>query len=191
MYATPSLQGKPLQSLHLTEDGVPAFVPECTSFIKKFAKTVGVFRINGNKYYIEELYHVLNHKEVAIPPCCQVHDVSGFLKNWLMNIPEPILIPEVFNQYYVELREESIYDVIKNLPQINRKCLAYIFSAINEVFINAHVNQMSMANISTCFQTCLTQDSTRFHNHVPFPKIFQPCVKILNETGSDFDIPDM
>lgn len=190
MYSTPSLQGKPINSLHMTEDGVPTFLPEATNYIKKFAKTVGVFRINGNKTFIEDMYHALNHKEVAIPPCCQVHDVSGFLKNWLMTIPEPILVPDVFNLYFIESDESTIRNVLKNLPPLNRKILAYIFSAINEVFINASVNQMSMANISTCFQTCLTQDSPRFLTHVPFPKIFHPCVKMLNETGTDFIIPE-
>ena len=182
-----SLQGCPLQTLNLTDDGVPTFIPVITSFIKQFPSTVGVFRVNGNKSYIDDFYILFNHKQCAVPPCCMVHDVAGFLKNWLMTLPEPILIPSVFNEYFEEDVEPTVDQVLIHLPDINRKILAYLFSCINVIYQNANQNQMNMANISTCFQTCLTQDSTLFKTHVPFRFFFLRAVTLLNETETDFN----
>ena len=182
-----TLRGCPLQSLYLTEDGVPTFIPVVCNYIKQFSNTEGVFRVNGNKSYIEDLYLVFNHALCAVPPCCNVHDISGFLKNWLMTLPEPILIPSIFNDYFKEDDEHSVDLVLKNLPDINRKVFAYLFSCINEVYQNAARNHMNMANISTCFQTCLTQDSTQFKTHVPFRFFFLRGAHLLNETSTDFD----
>ena len=182
-----SLHGCPLASLYKTEDGVPTFIPSLCSYIKHFSSTVGIFRVNGNKSIIDDLYVLLNHKHCAVPPCCQVHDVAGFIKNWLMTLPEPILLPTAFNKYFQEDNEKSVDEVLKHLPDINRKVLAYIFDCIDSIYQNASKNQMNMANISTCFQTCLTQDSPDFKTHVPFRFFFIRATSCLNEEKNDFD----
>ena len=181
-----SLQSQPIDSLYLTEDGVPTFIPVACEYICKLAKTQGVFRINGNKNSIQKLYQIFNHPQCAVPPCCLVHDIAGFIKNWLVTLTEPIIVPSVFNQYFNENDEKSADEVFIHLPDINRKCLAYILNAINEVYKNSNYNQMTMGNISTCFQMCLTKDSSEFRAHVPFKTFFLRAVQLLNDTKTDF-----
>jgi len=182
-----SLIGCSLDSLHLDENLVPTFIPVVQEFISKFSSTVGVFRVSGNHKIISELHVLLNFKECSIPPCASVHDVAGFLKSWLKSLPEPLITPAVFNEFFIPDNEESVKEVISRLYITNRRVLAYVFRIIYDVYEKSSINQMTIPNISTCFQTSLTQESNGLEKHLPFKFFLLNSIQFLNPDGYDFN----
>ena len=175
-----------IESLYLTNEGVPTFLPIVCNYIKKFKTTVGVFRVSGNHNMIDELILILNCPECAIPPCASVHDVAGFLKLWLINLPEPIITPQIFNEYFIQDDESSIIKILQNIKPINRKILALIFSTLLCILSNSNLNQMPISNLATCFQTSLTQDFLGLNYHFPFPFFLRTSLLYLNQEETEF-----
>lgn len=67
------------------------------------ASTEGLFRISGNKKRQEELKNILNKHEVLhlddVDCPYNAHDISGILKYFFSELPEPLLTKSCFVCY--------------------------------------------------------------------------------------------
>ncbi|KAH0795647.1 RhoGAP domain containing protein [Histomonas meleagridis] len=179
----------PIEQLLLNDDDLPVFIPVVCEYLMNFSHCVGIFRLCGNHTMVQDLGIIFNLPECAVPPCASVHDVSSFLKQWLRDLPVPLIPPNLLNDIYNPDDEGSIVTLLKNLPVTNRKCLASIFAVIQLVFDQAAVNQMGPANIATCFVGSFLQNSKGLTKHLPFMTFFNSAMMYLNDEGNDFILP--
>ena len=138
---------------------------------------------------VQKLGIVFNMPECAVPPSATVHDVSSFLKQWLRQLPEPLIPPNLINDNYDPSNPNSVIPVLRQMPVTNRKCLASIFAVIYLVLQQKDTNQMGPSNIVTCFVRSLLQESKGLRKFLPFTAFFDKCVEYLNDLGDDFNLP--
>lgn len=182
-----SLIGKPISHLFLDENNVPTFIPPCCNFIKLLYKSQGIFRVPGDQKMVDELTAILNYPETAIPPSASVHDVASFLKLWMISLPEPLIVPSVFNKYFGSDNDPaSVLNVLWHLPEPNRKIFAYLVSMLKVVIDNSSFNQMTISNLALCFGNSLTQSTNGLARALPFTFFFNTSCSLLNESQSDF-----
>lgn len=181
-----SLFNLPIKETPINEDMVPTFIPHICNFIEEFVSTVGIFRCSGNYTLLKEMSVVFNCMDVAIPPCASVHDVANFLKKWLMELPEPLLTPSIYNSRFRPNDAESIRSILSDLHVINRKTYAYVIYIFDLVLKNSTQNQMSLYNLTSCFLPSLTQQTKDLHFGFPFPFIYKICYYLLNDDHNDF-----
>ena len=183
--------GKPLDKLYMGESGAPVLLEAVFDDIGKNIKTEGIFRKTGNRNTVNELGVLLSMPSCCIPPSASVHDTISFLKKWLLELPEPLISPQLINEYYDKNNPKSISKIIKELPEVNRKSLFLIVSILLLVLNNAEYNKMNMPNLTTCFQTPLFKNNEGLREGIPFSTFLEHCSTIINqETFADFKIDD-
>lgn len=182
----PTLFKMSIDQLLLNDDDLPVFIPVICEFLMNFSNSVGIFRLCGNHAMIQDLGVIFNLPECAVPPCASVYDVSSFMKQWLRDLPEPLVSPDLLNELYEPDNDDSIVTLLRNLPKTNRKCLASIFAVIQLVIDQSSVNQMAPANIVTCFVSSFLQNSKGLKRHIPFLRFFNATMKYINDNGDDF-----
>ena len=179
----PSLYGMQLNDLVLDEKyNVPTFLPIVCDYIKRFAATEGVFRKCGRKTLVNMLGILFNWREVAVPPCANVLDIAGFLKEWLRALPDPLVDRAVLKERYNPDVEESVVDFLRGLPMLNRKCLAFVFSTLIEFRKFVNQNRMEDPSIGICLGSCFTRET------FPLIEILLRSERYLNSEGSDFNL---
>lgn len=179
-----------IKQLHVNNSGVPTFLPQCCSFIKRHSKTEGIFRVNGSKKMEEILSSIFQYRDCCVPPCAQVHDITCFLKTWLRTLPVPLISPDLYNNTYKKNDRASILKLIENLPSANRQILAYILDVLKSVLNDSNSNKMSFSNLDTCFSTCLSQNNKDLKIGFDFAFLYDTLVIYLNNEGSDFQFLD-
>lgn len=186
--SVPTLFKVPITDL-LKNNNLPVFIPIVTDFLMSFSGVVGIFRLCGNYTMVQDLGIIFNLPECAVPPCASVHDVASFIKQWLRDLPEPLIPPDLINNVFNPQDPLTAISLLRQLPEINRKCLASLFAVLSLVLAQKSKNQMGPANIATCFVGSLTQDSKGLTKHFAFTLFFDTCVPYLNEDGNDFIFP--
>ena len=161
-YEICSLIGKPIEELILNSEGVPTFIPPVCEYLRLLAKAQGIFRVPGNQQMVDDLGILFNLPKCSVPPSATVHDVASFLKKWMISLPVPLISPPIFNEYFSSTSQTdpdplSIFNILMHLPEIQRKCLAYLFSTVKVILDNEKYNQMSMSNLALCVGNSLTQ----------------------------------
>jgi hypothetical protein len=184
----PTLFGMPIDQLLLNSSGVPIFLPMVCNYITQFSETVGLFRRSGSHRLVQELGVIFNLPECAIPPCASVHDMASFLKQWLRDLPDPLISPDILNEMYDVSSEDSVGDVLSSLPDPNRKCLAIISNTLIAVLRKESVNQMGYGNLNTCFAGSLCQNQKGLRKAMPVMKFLESCHAKLNAEKTDFDL---
>lgn len=176
----------PLDDLLLDDRGIPTFLPVVCDYLMNFSGTVGIFRLCGDHTIVQALGTAFNFPQCAVPPCASVHDVSSFLKQWLRDLPTPLIPPSLVNSQYDPSDDSTVASLLRALPPANRRCLALIFAVIQLVLDQSAVNQMAPANIATCFAGSLLQNSKGLTRHFPFARFFTAAMQHINAAGDDF-----
>jgi hypothetical protein len=112
--------------------------------------------------------------------------MASFLKQWLRDLPDPLISPDILNEVYDTAIDDSTVDVLSSLPGANRKCLAIICDAVITVLRNEAVNQMGHANLNTCFAGSLCQNQKGLHKAMPVLKFLENCHGKLCADKNDF-----
>lgn len=178
-----------LDELPLTADRtVPSFIPVVRDFINKRSTNEGIFRRCGNHNLIQELGVVFAAPSCAVPPSSTVFEVSGFLKQWLNALPEPLITPSIVSIYLKPNSTDprSAVETLKHLKPLNRRTVAYIFSIMKAILNDCDKNKMHFANIQSCFITSLTQSQKGKYAPYPFSLLYRVGSLLLNDSETDF-----
>lgn len=145
----------------------PDIVCDCISYIKAGIGAEGIFRIPGNRTNVEVISksydknekHILNSRDDI-----DIHDVCSTLKYYFNTLPEP-LIPyscyEELESYFDNDRtdaqgeERIIISIINKIPDPYIGVLGLLLNFLHDVARNHKSNQMTSANIATCFAPVL------------------------------------
>jgi hypothetical protein len=114
------------------------------------------------------------------------HDVASFLKQWLRDLPEPIIPPAIINAHYNPQNPSCIASMLTAVPAQNRKILAQIIAVVGRVAQFEALNQMTPANITTCFASSFTQSAKGLSIPFDFFVFVQGAHQSLNQDGTDF-----
>eukprot|EP01125_Pyxidicula_operculata_P015512 TRINITY_DN526_c0_g1_i1.p1 TRINITY_DN526_c0_g1~~TRINITY_DN526_c0_g1_i1.p1 ORF type:complete len:375 (+),score=105.79 TRINITY_DN526_c0_g1_i1:55-1125(+) len=164
--------------------------------------TIGLFRIPGSQddiLYYKKLFD--EGRQVTLnPTTCSVHDVAGLLKEFIRNLPEPI-IPNVYNsqvQFIVEQYKKipspneqqqnillnQLLEIVSNLPTENYTIFKILILLMSQIVSKSDVNKMNVDNIIKCivpttrcypalFFYTLNNTEYFFGDNSPTPSSFQ------------------
>uniref|UniRef100_A0A803SMU6 Rho GTPase-activating protein 29 n=1 Tax=Anolis carolinensis TaxID=28377 RepID=A0A803SMU6_ANOCA len=96
------------QAAKNTPDGIPFIIKKCTSEIENRALNVkGIYRVNGAKSRVEKLCQAFeNGKDLVELSELYAHDISNVLKLYLRQLPEPLILFRLYNEF-IGLAKES------------------------------------------------------------------------------------
>ncbi|XP_075472557.1 rho GTPase-activating protein 29 isoform X3 [Ascaphus truei] len=171
------------QTAKNTPDGIPFIIKKCTSEIESRALTMkGIYRVNGAKSRVEKLCQAFeNGKDLVELSDLFAHDISNVLKLYLRQLPEPLILFRLYNEF-IGLAKESqhineevdakphsptlkrqlscvelnrviikIRDLLKQLPEPNYNTLQYLVGHLYRVTEEMEENKMSASNLGIIF----------------------------------------
>ncbi|KAM4050321.1 protein FAM13A isoform 2-T2 [Anomaloglossus baeobatrachus] len=156
--------GVPLKDLHkegLIMNGVPAVVWSVVEYLRSEGMTQeGLFRINGNVKVVEQLrVKYENGEQVTLSEDGDVHSAASLLKLFLREMPDGVISTAMlprFIQIYQESgcdahRENSLKELIKELPDTHYTLLKYLCHFLTQMVQHHSENKMNVYNLATVF----------------------------------------
>ncbi|KAM9252226.1 LOW QUALITY PROTEIN: rho GTPase-activating protein 9 [Cariama cristata] len=159
---------------------VPRFVRLCVEAVEKRGLDIdGIYRVNGNLSVIQKLRFAVDRERavtsdgryvfpeqlcqeerlsLADPEWSDVHVVTGALKLFFRELPEPLVPYSLFDPFIeaVKLPDpqeqvERVAELVQSLPPANYATLHYLLAHLCRVMERADVNRMTCQNIGIVF----------------------------------------
>uniref|UniRef100_A0A4W5N227 Rac GTPase-activating protein 1 n=1 Tax=Hucho hucho TaxID=62062 RepID=A0A4W5N227_9TELE len=140
---------------------IPALVVHCVKEIEhRGLNETGLYRVSGEGRTVKELKErFLRGRTVpALAKVDDIHCVTGLLKDFLRNLPEPLLTFRLNRAFMVaaEIQDDDnslalIYQTISELPQPNRDTLAYLAIHLQRVAQCVLDTKMDVTNLARVF----------------------------------------
>eukprot|EP01118_Nematostelium_gracile_P011961 TRINITY_DN4314_c0_g2_i1.p1 TRINITY_DN4314_c0_g2~~TRINITY_DN4314_c0_g2_i1.p1 ORF type:complete len:766 (-),score=242.13 TRINITY_DN4314_c0_g2_i1:1027-3177(-) len=159
-YTDTNIFGAPIHKVCPPGTFVPEVIDQCAKYIQEKAlDTVGIFRLSGSAVSINEYKKAINRGEkIDLSKESDPHAVSGLLKLYFRELPEPILTFQYYDQFIAaqcipnqNLRVRYLKNLIQALPKINLEVLRVLFSLLVKVQEHSAVNKMGIPNLATVF----------------------------------------
>ncbi|XP_043362492.1 rho GTPase-activating protein 9 isoform X3 [Dermochelys coriacea] len=162
-------------------DMVPRFVRLCVEAVEKRAglDADGIYRVSGNLAVIQKLRFAVDRERavtsdgryvfpeqpcqgerlsLADPEWDDVHVVTGALKLFFRELPEPLVPFNLFNAFVAAVklpagaeRVQRLAELVQSLPPPNYATLRYILAHLRKVMEYADANRMTRQNIGIVF----------------------------------------
>ncbi|XP_053868176.1 rho GTPase-activating protein 9 isoform X3 [Malaclemys terrapin pileata] len=162
------------------KDMVPRFVRLCVEAVEKRGLDAdGIYRVSGNLAVIQKLRFAVDRERavtsdgryvfpeqpcqeerlsLADPEWDDVHVVTGALKLFFRELPEPLVPFALFDAFVgaVKLpaygeRVQRLAELVQSLPPPNYATLRYILAHLRKVMEHADANRMTRQNIGIVF----------------------------------------
>ncbi|XP_074021047.1 rho GTPase-activating protein 9 [Numenius arquata] len=159
---------------------VPRFVRLCVEAVEERGLDVdGIYRVNGNLSVIQKLRFAVDRERavtsdgryvfpeqpcqeerlsLADPEWSDVHVVTGALKLFFRELPEPLVPYRLFDSFIeaVKLPDpqeqvERVAELVQTLPPPNYATLRYLLAHLCRVMERVDVNRMTRQNIGIVF----------------------------------------
>ncbi|XP_044850923.1 rho GTPase-activating protein 9 isoform X5 [Mauremys mutica] len=161
-------------------DTVPRFVRLCVEAVEKRGLDVdGIYRVSGNLAVIQKLRFAVDRERavtsdgryvfpeqpcqeerlsLADPEWDDVHVVTGALKLFFRELPEPLVPFALFDAFVAAVklpaygeRVQRLAELVQSLPPPNYATLRYILRHLRKVMEYADANRMTRQNIGIVF----------------------------------------
>lgn len=149
---------------------VPRVVDSCCQHIEKYGlHTVGIFRVGSSKKRVRQLREEFDRGiDVQLDEEYSVHDVAALLKEFLRDLPDPLLTKELYTAFINttlldSYEQQSVVQLlIYLLPACNSDTLHRLLEFLSTVADHAHDqqdkdgqeitgNKMTALNLATIF----------------------------------------
>jgi hypothetical protein len=138
---------------------IPVFVEKAVSFLSGHLNAEGLFRLSGQGSIVEQYRAALDGgQEIEFDTVTDPHVVTGLLKMWFRELPEPILTWDLYEPFVQALAEKNEFNrltyvrtLLLQLPPTNRYVLQHLFKFLRQVATNSNVNKMASKNLSIVF----------------------------------------
>uniref|UniRef100_A0AAQ6A8Q4 Rho-GAP domain-containing protein n=1 Tax=Amphiprion ocellaris TaxID=80972 RepID=A0AAQ6A8Q4_AMPOC len=162
---------------------VPHVVRCCVEEVERRGlDEVGIYRVSGTTSDISMLKSAFNsnlREAVSRLRSAEVNAVSGVLKLYFRELPEPLIPTELFQSLARALdiqdlnsRLVSMLSLLQSCPDANRHTFLYLLHHLQRVSERQDVNKMSLLNLATVFG----------------PSLVRPPVAGLGHNGPTVDI---
>ncbi|KAL6118544.1 uncharacterized protein ACO6RY_03330 [Pungitius sinensis] len=153
---------------------VPHVVRCCVEEVERRGlDEVGLYRVSGDNSDICALKNAFNsdlRDAVTKMRSADVNVVSGVLKLFFRELPEPLMPTEMFPSLAqtleiqdMDLRLVSMLSVLQACPQPNRHTFLYLLHHLQRVSEKQDVNRMSLMNLATVFGPSLLRTPMEGH----------------------------
>uniref|UniRef100_A0A8D0H190 Myosin IXB n=1 Tax=Sphenodon punctatus TaxID=8508 RepID=A0A8D0H190_SPHPU len=153
-----------VSSLTSEKNSVPVVMEKLLEYVEMHGLyTEGIYRKSGSANRMRELKQSLQADPSSVKlENYPIHTISGILKQWLRELPEPLMSFTQYNDFLraVELpgKQEqlcAIYSVLEQLPQANHNTLERLIFHLVKVALVEAVNRMSPNALAIVFAPCL------------------------------------
>uniref|UniRef100_A0A087YES5 Rho GTPase activating protein 27 n=1 Tax=Poecilia formosa TaxID=48698 RepID=A0A087YES5_POEFO len=174
---------------------VPSFVDKCIKAVERRGLDIdGLYRVSGNLAVIQKLRFKADHAEELDLEDGQwedVHVITGALKLFFRELPEPLFPFSHFNEFVTAIRNPDynsklshIYELVKSLPPVNHDTMKLLFGHLqsDRVIEYGEDNRMTVQNVAIVFGPTLLRPETETAN-ITMHMVFQNQIVefILNE----------
>ncbi|KAK4689393.1 Rho GTPase-activating protein RGD1, partial [Tremellales sp. Uapishka_1] len=150
----------------LLRDGteVPKVVEKCAEAIEAYGlESTGIYRLSGTTSKVQALKGALDRDIDSVDVLSEdwsadINVVSGALKLWFRELPEPLLTYGLYNGFIEAARYENdrlrhirLHEQVNELPDPNYATLKFFMGHLDRVRRKNEVNQMSVSNLSIVF----------------------------------------
>ncbi|XP_074836111.1 rho GTPase-activating protein 9 isoform X2 [Carettochelys insculpta] len=161
-------------------DTVPRFVRLCVQAVEERGLDVdGIYRVSGNLAVIQKLRFAVDRERAVTSdgryvfpqPLCQeerltladpewddVHVVTGALKLFFRELPEPLVPFDLFHAFVAAVKlptyaeqVQRLAELVQSLPPPNYATLRYLLAHLRKVMEHADANRMTRQNIGIVF----------------------------------------
>jgi hypothetical protein len=152
--------GAPIEKVTPPGSEVPYIVEHAIKVLEaKSLEVEGVFRLSGSQNLIDKLKAEFNAgKQVDLSTVADPHTVTGVLKLYFRELPEPLMTYDLYESFVAAQQERDpnkriryIRHLISSLPQVNRSTLKYLIGFLARVEKFSDVNKMAVHNLATVF----------------------------------------
>jgi len=150
--------GCPLEDhLRIQEREIAFVLEECVTFLYREAMDVqGLFRLAGSAVKIRKLTAEFDAGLVDLTEFeSDVHIVTGALKQYLRELPEPLMTSNLYNEWIQAsaiqengTKLQAYWSIVEKMPQTYKANLRYLIKFLGKLSENSEVNKMSASNIA-------------------------------------------
>ncbi|XP_056894790.1 rho GTPase-activating protein 27-like isoform X1 [Takifugu flavidus] len=171
---------------------VPRFVEKCIKAVEKRGLDIdGLYRVSGNLAVIQKLRYKADHEELDLEDgqWGDVHVITGALKLFFRELPEPLFPFSHFNKFVAAIRIPDynkklscIYELVNSLPSANHDTMKLLFGHLRRVIQYGDDNRMTVQNVAIVFGPTLLRPEMESQN-IALHMVFQNQIVefILNE----------
>ncbi|KAJ8736874.1 hypothetical protein PYW07_000145 [Mythimna separata] len=151
--------GAHIHHQQLTKEDVPAIVDKCLSFIYAHGSlSEGIYRRAGSSSVLSELLARFRRDAWSVQLSStqhSEHDVTGVLKRFFRDLPEPLVPQEKHKDLIaaLELKDETAryheyHRIMSSLPLVARNTARKLFAHLHFLHSMAHANKMGAENLA-------------------------------------------
>ncbi|XP_015243647.1 PREDICTED: rho GTPase-activating protein 27-like [Cyprinodon variegatus] len=171
---------------------VPSFVEKCVKAVERRGLDIdGLYRVSGNLAVIQKLRFKADHEELDLEDGQweDVHVITGALKLFFRELPEPLFPYSHFNSFIAAIRIADyntklshIFELVRSLPPANHDTMKLLFGHLQRVIQYGESNRMTVQNVAIVFGPTLLRPETETAN-ITMHMVFQNQIVefILNE----------
>uniref|UniRef100_A0A4W5KUF0 Rho-GAP domain-containing protein n=1 Tax=Hucho hucho TaxID=62062 RepID=A0A4W5KUF0_9TELE len=162
---------------------VPHVVRCCVEEVERRGmEEVGIYRLSAATSDMNNLKTAFNtnlREAVSRLRCVDVNAVSGILKLYFRELPEPLIPTELFQSFTKALdipdlssRSVSMLSLLQSCPLVNQNTFLFLLHHLKRVSDRQDVNKMPLMNLATVFG----------------PSLLRPPVAVLGQSSPPVDI---
>ncbi|KAK2110966.1 Rho GTPase-activating protein 27 [Saguinus oedipus] len=162
----------------------------------------GLYRISGNLATIQKLRYKVDHDErldLDDGRWEDVHVITGALKLFFRELPEPLFPFSHFRQFIAAIsehlgqdqaqRSRCVRDLVRSLPAPNHDTLRLLFQHLCRVIEHGEQNRMSVQSVAIVFGPTLLRPEVE-ETSMPMTMVFQnQVVELILQQCSDIFLP--
>ncbi|XP_075982418.1 rho GTPase activating protein at 102A isoform X2 [Anticarsia gemmatalis] len=171
---------------------VPALVSACLAHLRRHGMhTLGLFRVSASKKRVRQLREEWERsQEAAIDAAVCPHDVATLLKEFLRDLPDPLLCRDLYSAFLhtqkIDNRRfqwEALRLIVQLLPAAHRDTLNALLSFLAQLAAHAEDdrepgNKMDAANLATIFAPNILHRSKP--NEAPSAELLSERADVIN-----------
>eukprot|EP00954_Amorphochlora_amoebiformis_P003619 279963-Amorphochlora_amoeboformis.AAC.1 len=139
------------------KQGLPAVIVDCVTVLRtKHLLHEGLFRIPGNNTNIIALKQRYDYGGQVDLNGETANDVSGLLKLYLRDMPEPLFPWEFYDEFLNAFERKSVDGgqairyIVSSIPEPRRRLIKYLFEYLFLLSLNSSVHKMAPRNLAIC-----------------------------------------
>lgn len=140
---------------------VPSFVEKCIKAVENRGLDIdGLYRVSGNLAVIQKLRFKADHEALDLEDGQweDVHVITGALKLFFRELPEPLFPYSHFNDFITAIRNpdyktkvSQMCELINSLPHANHDTMKLLFGHLRRVIQFGEDNRMTVQNVAIVF----------------------------------------
>ncbi|EPY52912.1 rho-type GTPase activating protein Rga4 [Schizosaccharomyces cryophilus OY26] len=160
------LDSEQFDSVNQTLIKVPSLIPACINFVETYGLDYeGLYRKSGATSQMKRIWTLLQEEDVALHPSDDISAVTSVLKQYLRNLPNPIITFEEYFSFILagsctsfQEKLEGFRGVIERLPSVHSTILRLIIKHLSKVAKYSSENLMNSKNLAVVFSPTLVRD---------------------------------